>query len=532
MAVGDVHGDLERLIEILRHAGLAGEDGGWAGEDASLVLLGDLIDRGPDSRGVLELAMRLSEQAPGDVRALLGNHEVMNLVGDLRYVPAEEYADYVAPGAEELLEARYRSYAEFLRARARRLGFEEPAPDAVHRLAWLEAHPPGFFERRAAFAPEGRYGRWLRTLDAALLRDRVLFVHGGVSESRPFPSVEALNETVRRELSRFDELWGELGRAGVLWPDLRLDEALQLVTEELALWDTVDSLPAERLDPAALEHRPDDETLRQMRELAGYRGWAIAAEDGPLWYRGLVTEPEEALVPVLEPTLERFGAVRAVVGHTPARDGRVRVRAGGRVVAADTGISSAIGGRASAVEIEGSRVRALYPGEAAVVLVEPEGGAAGDGAAASPAGAAEGAAGAALLGGVAAGPDDAAAGEVSYDALRGLPLERIEGFCAPRRSLPSASWRRGSPSPRARPCRQARCATMWRSSRWTAATRFGRRASGGGSASATATSTMSPRTSSARPWAACPYRPRSSGGSTAARRPSRGGSRARSRSRR
>ena len=55
------------------------------------------LDRGADSRRVMDLLMRLEQEAAragGRVHLLLGNHEVMNLIGDLRYVADGEYAAY------------------------------------------------------------------------------------------------------------------------------------------------------------------------------------------------------------------------------------------------------------------------------------------------------------------------------------------------------------------------------------------------------------------------------------------------------
>jgi hypothetical protein len=80
--VGDVHGHPVELAAALRDAGLVDADDDWAGGDARLVFLGDFVDRGPDGVGVVDLVMRLAEQAPeagGEVRALLGNHEVLLL---------------------------------------------------------------------------------------------------------------------------------------------------------------------------------------------------------------------------------------------------------------------------------------------------------------------------------------------------------------------------------------------------------------------------------------------------------------------
>jgi hypothetical protein len=67
-------------VELLRDAGLLDASERWSGADARLWLMGDLVDRGPDGIGAVELVMALEGQ--GDVRCLLGNHEVLLLAVD------------------------------------------------------------------------------------------------------------------------------------------------------------------------------------------------------------------------------------------------------------------------------------------------------------------------------------------------------------------------------------------------------------------------------------------------------------------
>jgi len=74
-AIGDIHGRLdlfETLLEDIRRDNAAREPA-----RTQILLLGDLIDRGPDSAGVVALAMRPPDVAP--IRALLGNHEAAML---------------------------------------------------------------------------------------------------------------------------------------------------------------------------------------------------------------------------------------------------------------------------------------------------------------------------------------------------------------------------------------------------------------------------------------------------------------------
>ncbi|MDT7782598.1 MAG: hypothetical protein QOF58_1017, partial [Pseudonocardiales bacterium] len=80
--VGDVHGHLAELTRALHVAELCDEEGHWAGGEAELWFLGDFVDRGPDGVGVIDLVMRLGEEATeagGSVNSLIGNHEVLLL---------------------------------------------------------------------------------------------------------------------------------------------------------------------------------------------------------------------------------------------------------------------------------------------------------------------------------------------------------------------------------------------------------------------------------------------------------------------
>jgi serine/threonine protein phosphatase 1 len=73
-AVGDIHGSLDKLKSLVaacrQHAD---------GREMSLVFLGDYIDRGPESAGVVRFVMSLELEAPERVIALKGNHEAWAL---------------------------------------------------------------------------------------------------------------------------------------------------------------------------------------------------------------------------------------------------------------------------------------------------------------------------------------------------------------------------------------------------------------------------------------------------------------------
>src|SRR6187397_2499035 len=105
VAVGDAHGAYDRYVAILRAAGLIDDRQRWAGGRTHLVQTGDLLDRGAGSRQILDLLRRLERDAEskgGAVHVLLGNHEVMRMLGDLRYVSPGEYQGFATRDSEAL----------------------------------------------------------------------------------------------------------------------------------------------------------------------------------------------------------------------------------------------------------------------------------------------------------------------------------------------------------------------------------------------------------------------------------------------
>ena len=146
VVVSDVHGDLAQFVTALTQAGVIDAKRKWAGGTTVLVQTGDVPDRGPDSRKVMDLLMDLEKQskkAGGAVHALLGNHEVMNMVGDLRYVSPGEYASYRSARAAELREHAFSVLADPARLE-----------DAAYREAWLAERPLGWVELQQAFGPK------------------------------------------------------------------------------------------------------------------------------------------------------------------------------------------------------------------------------------------------------------------------------------------------------------------------------------------------------------------------------------------
>ncbi len=96
-AIGDIHGRLDMLDELLEQ--IAEDCGGL--ENAQLIFLGDYVDRGPDSRGVIERLVELMRKYK-DAVFLKGNHEAIML--DFLDEP-EDLPQWLDWGGEETLES-------------------------------------------------------------------------------------------------------------------------------------------------------------------------------------------------------------------------------------------------------------------------------------------------------------------------------------------------------------------------------------------------------------------------------------------
>ena len=307
VALGDLHGDYQVWRDIAGAAGLIGPRGRWTGGRTTLVQVGDVVDRGPDSLKIIRDLMRLQKEAPrqgGRVIVLVGNHEAMNITGDLRYVHAGEYSAFESRNSpamrERLFEAKKAEIEAKYRARNPAL-----TPAAI-RDAWLKETPPGWVEHRLAWAPDGEIGRWVIRNPAVALVNGNLFVHGGLSGEYSKLALADLNRNVASALAAVDRS-----------PDSIINDPL-----------------------------------------------------GPLWYRGLVTrDPKIAEIPATAPgaaprpaieqelatVLAAYDARRVVVGHTPNKSG-VQVLYGGRLVTIDSGNARHYGGTPSYLEIVGDRL--------------------------------------------------------------------------------------------------------------------------------------------------------------------------------
>ena len=162
IVIGDIHGDMDKLLKCLRIPKLIGDNDNWIGGTTVVVQVGDQIDscrfRGSgncnqldnpldkaDDINILYFLTELHNQASkqgGAVYSLMGNHELMNVTGDMRFVSQSNIEEFNYKGS------------------------------SIHN--WLE-------NRKLAFKPGNKIANFLAcTRKMALVIGSNLFVHAGI----------------------------------------------------------------------------------------------------------------------------------------------------------------------------------------------------------------------------------------------------------------------------------------------------------------------------------------------------------------
>lgn len=309
VAIGDLHGDWDQYMSVMQSAGLVDRRGKWAGGDTHLVQTGDIPDRGPDTRRIIDHLAKLKKEAArkgGHVHTLIGNHEAMNVYGDLRYVTPGEFAAFETRSSQRYQDALWEQYLARFQARDPE-AFAALDVDA-HRQEWVKSYPLGWNEHRLAWSSGGEYGDWVLNNPVVLKVNDTLFLHGGLSAKFCALSLEEITDAVHAVLQDFDPM-----------------------TETMV-----------------------DDPL------------------GPLWYRGLATDDEALRGDMLGAILERYDARRIVVGHTPTQ-GIVWPRFDGRVVLNDTGIAAHYGGYNAFLDIAPDGLQGVHNGQAVALPADNAG---------------------------------------------------------------------------------------------------------------------------------------------------------------
>eukprot|EP01064_Diplonema_japonicum_P001130 TRINITY_DN1072_c2_g1_i1.p1 TRINITY_DN1072_c2_g1~~TRINITY_DN1072_c2_g1_i1.p1 ORF type:complete len:287 (+),score=73.82 TRINITY_DN1072_c2_g1_i1:41-901(+) len=182
LAMGDLHGDYDKAVEVLQEMGVIGNSLQWVGGEDEVVQVGDITDRGDCSGEIIMLFERLKKEAAaagGKVVTLLGNHELMNLQGTLSYVHPDEIAKH---GSRE---ARITDYST-----------------------------------------EGKYGSILMTYPAVHVSRGNLFVHAGLLSEYASHGVDKINSGVSTAIS--NKAWRSrfIGPSSPLWTRAQVTNAM------------------------------------------------------------------------------------------------------------------------------------------------------------------------------------------------------------------------------------------------------------------------------------------------------------------
>jgi len=159
-AISDTHGEYEMIVDILQRSGVIDDDLHWTWGEGHLMVAGDVFDRGDMVTESLWLIYNLEQEAAaagGAVHLILGNHELMILRGDNRYIN-EKYLEGIVKKS--------------------RISHED------------------------LYGPDSELGRWLRSKNTVEKINDILFVHGGISPAvrAEYSSLERLNDNARRSL--------------------------------------------------------------------------------------------------------------------------------------------------------------------------------------------------------------------------------------------------------------------------------------------------------------------------------------------
>ena len=318
VALSDIHGAYDPLVATLQKAGLLDHSLSWNGGDTHLIITGDLVDRGADSRRVMALVMRLEAEAigaGGRVHLTLGNHEVMNLIGDLRYVADAEYAAFAG---DESAAEREQWYQRF------RDGHPADADEKTVRSAFDEQAPPGYFGHRAAFRREGVYGKWLLEKPLLIVINDTAFVHGGMPPYVAEHGFTGVNIALKADLLSYLTARFDLESAGILSP---IDQFKQLPSI---------------LSPIIDAGQMDEALLKAAQVVLEHKESPLNKPTGPLWYRGSSVCSGVMEGDGLDAALEKVAAARVAIGHTTTESRHIQQRMNGRVLEINTGILESV----------------------------------------------------------------------------------------------------------------------------------------------------------------------------------------------
>jgi|GEM_PF-5295373 len=307
IAIGDIHGDADALLEILHNTNVLNRKGEITGRTVDLVLGGDYVDRGDDSLEVLSIIKNLKEQETETFKVWinLGNHDIQLISGHLHYLSRKDIALLArrwSGKTNTVMDDNARSMQQSTHIFLQR--YNVPLPnakllmDAYRGLVEMIAEPGSVFEFLAnnatAFVKLGDSG----------------FVHAGIEPKHVKKGMEHYNTLLRSELQK-------------------------QITQFRQMRD------------GTLKGRP-----KELSE-------EFSAPNSMMWTRNVAKEtyfPHE-----FEAMLGGLGIKRLVVGHTPTSDNTIQRLYDGALIKTDTSISSVYSGNLTALRIRSGNAEQLGP---------------------------------------------------------------------------------------------------------------------------------------------------------------------------
>ena len=134
-AVGDIHGCFEKLTALM-----AACDAASAGRSARFVFIGDYVDRGPDTRKVIEFLIEKQRQREDRFICLRGNHEDLLVRAADRVRTGRDLMNWWANGGEQTLDSH---------------GVNDPSDLPPDHLVWIKALPLKFSQPARLFVHAG-----------------------------------------------------------------------------------------------------------------------------------------------------------------------------------------------------------------------------------------------------------------------------------------------------------------------------------------------------------------------------------------
>ena len=364
VVVPDIHGAYPAFTRLLQANLLVDSSLHWIGGETHLVSLGDLLDRGAESRKVMDLLIRLQKEAQaagGYVHVVAGNHELMNLIGDLRYVAIAEYQAFTI---DETTDMRNQAFQKFLSTSPQVYENEQAA-----RSVFDKKFSSGYFAHREAFSVDGEYGRWLLSLPAIVVINDIAYAHAGLPEMVAKHSLKEINRDLQTVTTRYMQMWQELIDLNILVNDENQS------AETLAYSMLQNALPTECINSrkeACVQLQNNGGVLISKEHQEKIKAFIKVSESpiigigGPLWSRGAIYCRDIFEEPILNASMKKLGVKQVVVGHTTTPDARAHSLHNNTLTVLDTGmLVDYYKGRPAALVIENDQqiVHYLDPDE-------------------------------------------------------------------------------------------------------------------------------------------------------------------------